>query len=205
MNPAAHANTGTVQMSGAGAGQHPASVEPAPSTNTPAKATLGGRSHALPHPAASNEHTSPMARPGAGSITGARKRRANEHEGNTNGADTAEENATVIHHTHSRMAHQPSGRGEVGGSMIHLGGHAEVAMPSRLGCGSVAAWSQLAVHMPPPHAAPTDSGSNQQEEDTAKGRGARGRAKVRQWLTRSSLPILPCGIHTRCAWVAWRM
>jgi hypothetical protein len=182
----APAGSGAVQMSGAG---HPAgySVEAAPSSCSPARATLR---QGIFQPAASGEYSSPLAKP-TGAVT-ARKRRAAE---DGDGAD----NETVVnrfishrHHQHpqlqgqsSRLGQQPSGRGEVGGSMVPAGG--EVAMPSRFETGSVAAWSQLAAsgHMACPashRGAPQDSGSNQHEEE-ARGKVARGRA------TTSKVPV----------------
>lgn len=188
----APSGSGAVQMSGAGAG-HPPSA--APSSCSPARATLH---HGVLQPAASGEYSSPLAKPTGASVT-ARKRKAAE---DGDGAETAD-NETVVnhfsshrHHHHpqlqgqsSRLGPQPSGRGEVGGSMIPGGG--EVAMPSRFETSAVAL-SQPHVHMaasvhmpsPPSHrATPQDSGSNQPEEDaTARGRGARGRATTSKVL-----------------------
>ncbi|GAX84063.1 hypothetical protein CEUSTIGMA_g11487.t1 [Chlamydomonas eustigma] len=159
-----------VQMSGAGPGhfdQEQPSYQPAPSSNTPARATIN--KHAKVAVSESNEHTSPMAKPGT---VVSRKRKGNDDAQNVHaveqGAETAD-NLTVIN-TSSRLA-QPSGRGEVGGSMVHVNG--DICAVSRLAVSYVlhAAASNPAASVHMAAGGPADSGSIQQEEEARKGRG----------------------------------
>jgi hypothetical protein len=106
-------------------------------------------------------------------IVAGRKRKGNEDAPNAlaveQGAETAD-NVTVIN-TSSRLA-QPSGRGEVGGSVVFA------CAGSRLAASFVmnAAASNLAASVHMAAAGPADSGSIQLEEENKKGRG---RFKVR--------------------------
>ncbi len=175
-----------VQMSGAGPGhaaqQQPAHTAegPAPSSNTPAKATIHKQTKVAI--TESGEHTSPMA--GRTGGVGRKRRLQDEGQAAVDIGDAAE-NLTAINTT-NRMeaAPQPSGRGEVGGSTAP---GEFVVHSSRLGSFAVptTAMSNLAasvVHVP--EAAPQDSGSNQPAVAgvfaEVQKRGGRVHSKVRR-------------------------